>query len=149
MSILGAFQTGLGVLSQLGSLRSTLRPPTASSSLALPSLGSLGMLGRPFPSNPPVPYNPPVAPGGVIRGGGFRTGTGAAMPLAGPPPGYHWAKDGSGKIVKNRHMNVLNPRAAKRAIRRIKGARKMLRSIESSLPKRAVARSASPFKRKR
>lgn len=34
-----------------------------------------------------------------------------------------------------RHMNPLNGRAAKRAIRRIKAVRKIVRSIESSLPK--------------
>lgn len=34
-----------------------------------------------------------------------------------------------------RHMNPLNGRAAKRAIRRIKAVRKIVRGIESSLPK--------------
>jgi hypothetical protein len=34
------------------------------------------------------------------------------------------------------HMNPMNPRAARRAITRIKGARKLLHRIEASLPKR-------------
>lgn len=53
----------------------------------------------------------------------------------GCPQGFHPAKDGSGRCVRNRRMNVMNPRAARRAIRRIKGARKMLQSIERQLPK--------------
>jgi len=51
------------------------------------------------------------------------------------PQGFHPAKDGSGRCVRNRRMNVLNHRAAMRAIRRIKGARKMLMKIERQLPK--------------
>jgi len=41
----------------------------------------------------------------------------------------------TGKIIKPRQMNPLNGRAARRAIRRIRGARKMLQAIERSLPK--------------
>lgn len=41
----------------------------------------------------------------------------------------------TGKIIKPRQMNPLNGRAARRAIRRIKGARKMLQAIERSLPR--------------
>lgn len=51
------------------------------------------------------------------------------------PPGFHPAKDGSGRCVRNRRMNPMNPRAARRAIRRIKAARKMLMQIERQLPK--------------
>lgn len=51
----------------------------------------------------------------------------------------------TGKIIKPRQMNYLNGRAARRAIRRVKGARKMLQQIERSLPK---ARSHRPTVRK-
>jgi len=37
------------------------------------------------------------------------------------PRGYHLAKDGSGRMVKNRTMNVANPKALRRAIRREQG----------------------------
>lgn len=40
------------------------------------------------------------------------------------------------KCVRNRRMNPLNGHAARKAISRIKGARKMLNRIERSLPKR-------------
>lgn len=72
-------------------------------------------------------------------------GAGIGTALRGTPPqmcpsGYHYAKDGSGRLVRNRRMNPLNPKAARRAIRRIKAARKMLTSIERSLPTRTVRR---------
>ena len=41
------------------------------------------------------------------------------------PSGYHYAKDGSGKIVRNRRMNVANPRALRRAMRRAQGFEKL------------------------
>ena len=50
---------------------------------------------------------------GVIPGGG----RGGAM----IPSGYHFAKDGSGRLVRNRRMNVANPRALRRAMRRTDG----------------------------
>lgn len=43
--------------------------------------------------------------------------------------GYHLAKDGSGRCVRNRSMNAGNARAAKRAVRRIKAAEKLFRQI--------------------
>lgn len=37
------------------------------------------------------------------------------------PTGYHLAKDGSGRCVRNRRMNVANPKALRRSIRRTEG----------------------------
>lgn len=37
------------------------------------------------------------------------------------PRGFHLAKDGSGRIVRNRRMNITNPVALRRAIRRQDG----------------------------
>ena len=54
---------------------------------------------------------------GVLPGGG----RGGAM----MPSGYHFAKDGSGRIVRNRRMNVANPRALRRAMRRAQGFEKL------------------------
>ena len=51
---------------------------------------------------------PGVLPGGG-RGGGLV------------PSGYHYTKDGSMRLVRNRRMNVANPRALRRALRRTAG----------------------------
>jgi len=57
---------------------------------------------------------------GVLPGGG--------LPSAGMvPSGYHYAKDGSGRIVRNRRMNVANPRALRRSMRRVQGFEKLAR----------------------
>lgn len=50
-------------------------------------------------------------------------------------PGMRLKKDGGCTNRKRPHMNVANQRAARRAITRISGVRKLLRSIEVALPK--------------
>ncbi len=52
-------------------------------------------------------FGPPGAPGGAC------------------PSGYHLAKDGSGRYVRNRRMNVANPRALRKAMRRVQGFEKL------------------------
>lgn len=84
----------------------------------------------------------------ALPGAGFSTGGSLTTlpPKAGGPqgacgvPGYHYAKDGSGRLVRNRRMNYLNGKAATRAVRRVKGAMKMLKKIERTLPTRTVRR---------
>jgi len=49
----------------------------------------------------------------------------ASAGAAGCPRGYHLAKDGSGRWVRNRRMNIANPRALRRAMRRVQGFEKM------------------------
>ena len=55
----------------------------------------------------------------------------AGFPGGGPmgaiPSGYHYAKDGSGRLVRNRRMNVANPRALRRSMRRVQGFEKLAR----------------------
>jgi len=64
------------------------------------------------------------------------------------PVGYHLNKqDGVGGparsyCVRNRRMNVGNARAARRSVRRLKGARKLLRDIEKMMPTRTTRRRA-------
>lgn len=41
------------------------------------------------------------------------------------PPGWHPIKDGTGRCVRNRTMNICNPKALRRAIRREKGFGKL------------------------
>ncbi len=57
------------------------------------------------------------------------------------PSGWHPAKDGSGRCVRNRRMNFGNARAARRSVRRLKGARKLLQDIEKMMPRRPAPRA--------
>jgi len=75
-------------------------------------------------------------PGEIVPGQGRLppfTATGAGvLPQGGRggvclPSGYHFAKDGSGRVVRNRRMNVANPRALRRAMRRAQGFEKLAR----------------------
>ncbi len=63
----------------------------------------------------------PRLPGAVARGAaGMPGGVAGAC-----PSGYHLAKDGSGRWVRNRRMNVANPRALRKAMRRVQGFEKL------------------------
>jgi len=106
---------------------------------AAPAVGR-GVLGRIFRS--------PVARGiaGGIAGSalvGAIGGDGGAC-----PSGWHLNKqDGVGGAagtycVRNRRTNFGNARAARRSVRRLKGARKLLRDIEKMMPSRPRARRA-------
>lgn len=76
----------------------------------------------------------------------------------GCPKGYHRNKAGyytaagyvpaGSKCVKNRRMNVVNPRALRRGIRRAKGAVKLLRKAASGMGYSVVSKRA-PKMRKR
>lgn len=74
----------------------------------------------PQPGAKPLPPAGTVMPGGVGIGGVPMIGGGGAM-VGVCPSGYHFAKDGSGRLVRNRRMNVANPRALRRALRRTDG----------------------------
>lgn len=70
----------------------------------------------------PYQYGPtgtfgPTTPKGISIAG--------QIPGCPAPSGYHLAKDGSGRMVRNRRMNVTNPRALRRAMRRVQGFEKM------------------------
>jgi len=81
--------------------------------------GQVRVLNKPQPMMPGMGRLPPfTATGaGVLPGGG----RGGQM----VPSGWHFAKDGSGKLVRNRRMNVANPRALRRAMRRAQGFEKL------------------------
>jgi len=57
------------------------------------------------------------------------------------PPGFHPSKDGSGKCVKNRSMNVTNPKALRRAMRREAGFGKLAKRM-GYVTKKPAARRA-------
>ena len=99
-----------------------------------------------FPMVPQAPGGFPIVaqvtmPGGASFSGGVMVptggrggkfggrGTALAPQYAGGavPSGYHFAKDGSGRLVRNRRMNVANPRALRRSMRRVQGFEKLAR----------------------
>lgn len=114
-----------------------------------------GILASPLaPSLPAIRAPTMPAPLGAGIGGfrppttplGLTAQTVAAKPFIGDrpgldilgaacPAGWHLDKKTRSRCVRNRRMNPLNGRAATRAIRRIKGARKMLQKIERQLPR--------------
>jgi len=84
----------------------------------------------------------PGVPGQVVGQVSFPGGTSIGLGLQAPqqavlgpydpsrgtgmvPSGYHYAKDGSGRLVRNRRMNVANPKALRRAMRRASGFEKL------------------------
>lgn len=73
---------------------------------------------------PPVPQFA-GAPMGKPRITGMENLGGAGTGCC--PRGFHLAKDGSGKCVRNRRMNVANPRALRRSMRRVQGFEKLAR----------------------
>jgi len=82
------------------------------------SLGPQQFLPARVPGQGRLPPFTATGPG-VLAMGGIQ-GYGA-------PRGYHVAKDGSGKLVRNRRMNIANPRALRRAMRRVQGFEKLAR----------------------
>jgi len=90
---------------------------------------------------------------GQIVPRGFRGGPAKDLPGRFPrefgqagqcPTGYHLAKDGSGRMVRNRRMNIANPRALRRAMRRVQGFEKMAkRTIQFTRRVKMKKRSSS------
>ena len=79
----------------------------------------------------------PTFAGLGITPAGPGPGAGSALiPHMGCGPGFHHAKHKgafggllASKCVRNRHMNVSNPRALRRSIRRLRGFEKLARSV--------------------
>lgn len=83
-----------------------------------------------------------AATGKIVQAAGTRVfpglGSLPALPLSGGTDVVVHA-DGTATVKKKyRRMNYGNAKAARRAIRRIKGVRKMLQDIEKQLPRRTV-----------
>lgn len=116
------------------------------SKVAAATIGAIA--GRILPSVGRVLGSPALS--GAAAGFGvaqlFNAGGGAEGGAC--PVGHHLNKqDGVGGpagtyCVKNRRMNVGNARAARRSVRRLKGARKLLRDIEKMMPTRSTRRRA-------
>lgn len=114
---------------------------------------------RPTPQGPVLQGPTVMTPGGTIATlGSIRLpgGLGLTLPGFGPqdsgtgcPAGYHPAKDGSGRCVRNRRINYANGRAAGRAATRLKGTVKQLSRYANAIGKKVVSRGATQKRGKR
>lgn len=110
---------------------------------AVPGFGavtSIAQLGAQLGGKKPPK---PTAIGNIARAGGATGIAGqlggalidyygpkvAQMVQGGCPKGFHPAKDGSGRCVRNRRMNPANGRAIRRAARRLRAAEKVFRRV--------------------
>jgi len=116
------------IIGQLGSSGGGKKPGKA---LTVPGTFQ-GTVGFPGGMNVGMGYTP----GQIVPGQGRLppfTATGPGVLPAGgrggvcAPSGYHFAKDGSGRMVRNRRMNVANPKALRRSLRRVQGFEKLVR----------------------
>ena len=117
---------GLAIGAQLGGGART--PPIMAPQKPMPSRsGRIAIGPMSYGSTayyPPVPQfrGTPMAFGPTARPGAITAdATGCC------PRGFHMAKDGSGRCVRNRRMNVANPRALRRSMRRVQGFEKLAR----------------------
>ncbi len=100
----------------------------------------LGTVGRVLTGRVATAGGIGAAVGSLFSGGGAQGGV--------CPVGTHLNKqDGVGGpkgsyCVRNRRMNFGNARAARRSVRRLKGARKLLRDIEKMMPTKTRTRRA-------
>jgi len=99
-------------------LRLPAPPGTVGGAVTFPGGTSIGLGYQPtrVPGRGRLPPFTATGPG-VLPGGGI-TGTGC-------PSGYHLDKATGTKCVRNRRMNVANPRALRRSMRRVQGFEKL------------------------
>ena len=133
----GQWQGDPGFLSSLWKGVKRVAAPIVGGALFGPlgaAVGRAATMPKPTPTFPaqqqPLYLQPPAAPGQRITPPPFRPSgrtriaapRGAVMSQDGCcPTGYHLAKDGSGRCVRNRRMNPANPKALRRAMRRTDG----------------------------
>jgi len=94
-------------------------PGTVGGAIAFP--GGMRLSTAYTPMTPGQGRLPPY----TARGAGVLPAGGRGGTMV--PSGYHFAKDGSGRLVRNRRMNVANPRALRRSMRRVQGFEKLAR----------------------
>ncbi len=103
----------------------------------------------------PIPFSPfKVTPQAFLPGGQplisrrirppieLDISSGVGMQAGCCPTGYHMAKDGSGRCVRNRSMNVANPRALRRSLRRVAGFGKLAQRSKRDIRRAAKALGA-------
>lgn len=121
--------------------------------------GPLGAARAALPSGPggtTVSIQPPQI--GPVRLGpsiqvesyrGYRGSVDVPASDGACPRGFHPAKDGSGRCVRNRRMNVTNPSALRRAIRREEGFIQLAKRFNLRPPPKQRPGSGLKTKRKR
>jgi hypothetical protein len=131
-----------------GALTKTQRGATMGNQLvSMPGTGGGGGGGNALTQSRGFNWSPM----GPVNQLGF-TATAGGAPTA--QSGYSWRrlynKNGTPRRTKRNgqpyaipHMNPMNPRAARRAVVRIRGARKLLQRIERSLPRQTTRRRAA------
>jgi len=116
---IGTIATALGgAAAVVGATRPVSLPPQVEG-YSMPgrglSFGATDPMGRPWMT--------------TGRGRALTRGATPNVPYGAPgaacPTGFHLAKDGSGRMVRNRRMNIANPRALRRAMRRVQGFEKL------------------------
>ena len=88
---------------------------------------------------PPSPFTPSAGQFLPSRGFGQPLGPGGPGAMPACPSGWHYAKDGSGRLVRNRRMNVANPRALRRSLRRVAGFGKLAQRSKRDIRRAAKA----------
>jgi len=117
-------------------------PPVRRTAIALAGGAVLGGASIPIPFSPFT-----MTPGAILPGGRPFISRQQPQPMAAPgmqaagccPSGYHLAKDGSQRCVRNRSMNVANPRALRRSLRRVAGFGKLAQRSKKDIRRAAKA----------
>ncbi len=118
----------------------------------VPTPGAMGAIQRFLPGGATGFTTLPgaVGPGGILGAMGATGGiTGAGDPRAGmngvcAPRGFHFAKDGSGRLVKNRRrFNPANGAAQKRAVSRLTGAEGHAKDLLRAVGYRTLSKQSS------
>ena len=99
--------------------------------VGLGAIGGVIAATKPAPARLPPPGAPPGGIGGAISfPGGTTVSVAGVMPShaamgAHAPSGYHLDKATRSRWVRNRRMNIANPRALRKAMRRVAGFEKL------------------------
>jgi len=95
------------------------------------ALGGVIAATKPAPPRLPAPAPPPGSIGGALSfPGGTTVSVAGVLPShaavgAHAPSGYHLDKATRSRWVRNRRMNIANPRALRKAMRRVAGFEKL------------------------
>lgn len=124
-----------------GLARKLAKPAVARAVGGVAAGGLIGRLGRRRPAIAPTI----AGPGGIPLPGQWRMRPTAMLPFGKPgivseqkPAGHHWSEK-AGRWVKNRRMNVVNPRALRRSIRRMAGFGKVVKRMRGAIGRAATA----------
>ena len=123
-----------GFLSSLWKVAKRVVVPLVGGMLGGPLGAAIGTAAvAPKPAAPlGLPAPPPGTIGGAVSFPGGTTvsmarvpGAPGAIAAGGQPAGYHLDKATRSRWVRNRRMNVANPRALRKAMRRVQGFEKL------------------------